>query len=184
MGNLIKRTSSVQEVGVVDVDVKITSVTQFTRITNSRTAGNNLELVSAEFEQNSLERNSQFLVQNDDNPLVYGLQNLDRMAMAISGKSATGLVQFIEQTKYLYSTASYMKSTGLAEATDIVLRNLGMFDPVKSGLPRGLRYATAFNTLSLTMAKDIQRGIRVFTIYNDEVYAVGRTALVEWSNNG
>ena len=77
-----------------------------------------------------------------------------------------------------------MKTAGVSEATDIVLHNLGMFDPIKSGLPNGLRYATAFNTLCLTMAKDIQRGIRVFTTYNNDVYTIGRDALVEWSNNG
>jgi hypothetical protein len=182
MGNLIRRTTSVREIGIIEPDSVITSaVSQFIQAADDRTK--KIELNSGEFENNSLEQNSEFLRKNDNNPLVYGLKNLDRFAMIISGKSTAGSLMFVDSSKPMYSTANTFKHASLHDAVDIVLQNLHMNDAVKSGVAKKLRYAIEFNTICTAIAKDIQRGIGVFTSYTDSVYNTGYNALVEWSNN-
>lgn len=184
MGNLVRRTTSVGEVGIVDGDITTTAVTRFLQSTNSRTLQNSIELSTGPFEQNSLDQNSNFLIRDENNPLVYGLRNLDRMAMIIGGKSNTGVMQFNNQAKPMYSTPTFMKDASISDAIDIVLQNTEMYDPIKAGVTSKLRYAIEFNIISGRIARDVKRGIRVFTTYNDAVYNIGYNAIVEWSNNG
>lgn len=184
MGNLIKRTTSVKEVGIVDGGAYATGVAMYLQSANSRTANNSIELSTAGFEQNNVEQNSEFSNKNDDNPLVYGLQNIDRFAMVIAGKSELGTFQFSDNKKPAYSTVNIFERATHSLAVDIVLQNLHMIDPVKAGLPQQLKYAVEFNNLCQSIARDAQRGIRVFETYSDVVYTTGRNAIVEWSNNG
>jgi hypothetical protein len=184
MVNFVKRTTSVNEVGIVNSDSIVTSVAQFLQTANTRTANNSIELTSGKFEQNSLEQNSEFMKKNDDNPLVYGLQNVDRFAMIIAGRSENGTMTFIDPQKPVYSTVHTFKRASHSSAVDIVLQNLNMIEPIKVGLQQRLKYAIEFNNLCIAIAKDAQRGIRVFASYSDAIYTTGSNAIVEWSNNG
>jgi hypothetical protein len=184
MVNFVKRTTSVKEVGITNSDSIVTSVTRFLQSANTRTANNSIELSSAGFEQNELERNSEFIKQNDNNPLVYGLKNLDRFAMIIGGKSTIGTMTFVDPQKPVYSNANTLKGASHSVALDIVLQNLHMIEPIKAGVPQRLKYAVEFNNLCIAIARDVQRGIQVFTSYSDAIYTTGSNAIVEWSNNG
>lgn len=185
MGNLVKRTTSVREVGIATNSDGVTTsvVAQFIQAANARNR-ETIELTTGGFENNSLEQNSQFLKKNDNNPLVYGLRNLDRFALIIGGKSATGTLTFTDSSKPIYSTAYTIERASLSDATDIVLQNLHMTDAIKSGVIQKLRYALEFNNICMSIARDIQRGIRVFSTYTDSVYTTGLNAITEWSNNG
>ena len=184
MVNLVKRTTSVGEVGIANPDGIITSVTQFLQTANTRTANNSIELSSGKFEQNSLEQNPEFMKQSDDNPLVYGLHNVDRFAMIIAGRSEIGTMTFVDPRKPVYSTVHTFKRANHSAAVDIVLQNLDMLEPIKAGLQQKLKYAIEFNNLCFAISRDAQRGIQVFAAYSDAVYTTGRNAIVEWSNNG
>jgi hypothetical protein len=176
MTNIIRYANKIIDVGTTENPLS-TSVELFTR----SSANPNIEKSKGDFEENSLGGNAKFLINDDNNPLVWGLKNLDRVAMIIGGRSQIGTTTFIEQDKPIYSTPSYIKSATLADANEIILQNLQMLNPVKDGLLNGKPMATAFNTLSLNITRDIQRGIRVYTIYADSVLSLGGKTIVEWS---
>ncbi len=184
MVNFVKRTTSVNEIGITNSDSIVTSVAQFLHTANTRTANNSIELTSGNHERNSLEQNAEFMKRNDNNPLVYGLQNVDRFAMIIAGRSNVGTMTFVDPRKPVYSTVTTFIHATHPDAVDIVLQNLNMIEPIKAGVQQKLKYAVEFNNLCQSIARDVQRGIRVFTAYSDAIYTTGSNAIVEWSNNG
>lgn len=184
MGNLIKRTTSVGEFGITEPTELITAVSQFMQSTNSRTAQNSIPLTTGSFENKSTDSNFKYLSRNDDNPLVYGLKNLDRMSMVIGGKSSKGVLQFQETGKYMKSTPSHMMRAGREESIDIILTNLEMLDSVREGVPAGRLYAIEFYMLCNKMSQDIKRGVRILNTYGDAVYMTGYNTIMEWANSG
>jgi len=176
MTNIIRYANKIIDVGTTE-NPKSTSVELFTRAWSHA----NIEKTTGDFEENSLGSNAKFLINDDNNPLVWGLKNLDRVAMIIAGRSQIGTTTFVEQDKPIYSTPSYIKSATLADANEIILQNLQMLNPVQSGLTSGKPMATAFNTLSLNITRDVQRGIRVYTTYAESVLLLGGKTIVEWS---
>jgi len=173
---------------VLEVDTrspKETSISQtssYQRLINSKSASDVTEKSKGDFEKNSLEENSKFLIEDDNNPLVYGLKNLDRFSMVISDKSFSGVMTFVD--KPFVSTPTYFKDCSLDQARDIVLKNLGVYDAVKSGAQKSLPQATAFNILSLTLAREIRLGKRVYATYYQSVVSLGERVIKEWSHNG
>jgi hypothetical protein len=57
-----------------------------------------------------------------------------------------------------------------------------------NAITRGIRMnrpqAIAFNNLSLNITREVQRGVRVYSKYIEDVFILGNNAILEWINNG
>lgn len=160
-----------------------TDTTAVSLYVESRNPNKTFELTTPDFKKNSIEDNPEYFSNSSTtNPLMIGLQNMDSMALIISGKSISGIMQF--STTPMKSTVDRMKRADIREATDIVLDNLGMSNPVSNGVKYGLPLATAFKVLSEKIARDVRQGRVVYTNYIERVLQLGRDTMKEWSNNG
>lgn len=174
---------------VIDVNIRTDSETQVTRVAQYTTIASdksselpNIEETTGDFEDNQLSKKGNFFIYDDNNPLVYGLKNLDRFAMIIANKSSAGVMAFAEQPPY--STADSFKRSSEDQAKDIALRNMGVYDAVKSGLRNLLPNAIAFDSLTLMIIREARRGNRVFSSYTENVFDQGKKLMMEWINNG
>lgn len=183
---MLKYIKSLNKVVNVDInspnETGISRTTEYQKFITSKSSNNVIEQSQGDFEKNRLQQNSIYFTNDENNPLNYGLDTLDRFAMAISNKSFDGVMTFVD--KPFVSTPNYFKSCRLEQAIDIVLQNMKMVDPVKSGLKNSLIQATKFYTLSTTIAKSVRLGNRVYATYHITVLDLGKLVITEWSNNG
>jgi hypothetical protein len=182
MGNFIKRPQTVLDVGIADNNGSSTRVSEFIRLSHSRSSSFNIEKTRGDFEKNTIEENKKYFINDDNNPLVYGLKALDRTAMVIAGKNSCSTMMFTDHLTC--STPNFIKTTSLTEANIISLRTMEMDNAITPGIRMNRPQAIAFNNLSLNITREVQRGVRVYSKYIEDVFILGNNAILEWINNG
>lgn len=180
MVRLVKTAHIIQDVNIIESNIADSTAV----ISSERTQrGNNfIEHATPNFENKSAEANFKFLVNNENNPVIVGLHNLNILALGISGKSFNSLNAF--NNNPVYSTPQKMRTASDEEAINIVLTNMDIISQVKSGVRKKLYFATQFNNLALLIAKDVKMGNPIVEKYKDKIVTLIKDVIVEWRNHG
>jgi hypothetical protein len=178
MINIFKTFNKV--INVSPLEDKFTSSVRAYTQSNIKQGSSSSVLIENIDESNkiTIEKYKKYFLNNDNNPLIYGLKLLDRMSMIISNKSYTGTLELFENK--LNVPPSKMKTLPLDQATDVVLDTLEMIIPVKSGVRNGFSIALAFNILSGSIAEEVKIGNKVFSTYNKTTFILGTQTIKEW----